>query len=173
MKLQDFQFKIDESRLQTFDIPLKYFVAKIDEFIREDNLDVNPDFQRGRVWTTKQQELFCEFVLRRGLTPRLLFNHPGWLTDFSGQMVCVDGLQRITALQLMLSNRLRVFGSWLSAFDDQDKFLRSISIPIGIKMLQSRAEVLQWYLQVNSTGTPHTIDEIDRVKKLLEKEVTV
>ena len=36
--------------------------------------------------------------------------------------------------------------------------------------LQTREEVLQWYLELNSTGTPHTKKELDRVKALLNRE---
>lgn len=171
MKLQDFQYKIDNSRVQTIDIPLNMFVDTIEEFIKEDNLNLYPDFQRGRVWTIKQQESFCEFVMKRGHPGRILFNHPGWLSTFTGQMVCVDGLQRITALQLMISDQLKIFGSYLSVYEDKDKFGRIISIPIGINSLQTKSEVLEWYLQLNSTGTPHTELEIERVKRILEDEV--
>lgn len=40
---------------------------------------------------------------------------------------------------------------------------------VYINELETRAEVLQWYLEVNS-GTPHSEDELSRVKKLLEME---
>jgi hypothetical protein len=46
---------------------------------------------------------------------------------------------------------------------------RSINIPIRIHSLKTKKEVLDWYLQVNTTGTPHTQEEIDRVLKLKEQ----
>jgi hypothetical protein len=36
--------------------------------------------------------------------------------------------------------------------------------------LKTREEVLIWYLEMNSGGTPHTKEELDRVKRMLEKE---
>ena len=41
---------------------------------------------------------------------------------------------------------------------------------MNINNLQTRKEVLQWYIELNSGGTVHTDAEIDRVKKLLRKE---
>jgi len=36
--------------------------------------------------------------------------------------------------------------------------------------LKTRAEVLQWYIEFNAGGTPHTEAEINRVRELLKKE---
>lgn len=56
-------------------------VAQVDEWVREDGLDLNPDFQRGHVWTPSQQAAFVEFFLRGGKTARVLyFNNPQWRT---------------------------------------------------------------------------------------------
>jgi len=41
---------------------------------------------------------------------------------------------------------------------------------ININDLPTRKDVLQWYLQMNTGGTVHTEEEINRVKMLLEKE---
>ena len=167
--LQDYQFKIDDIGSQYYDIPLNMFPEKISQFMKEDNLLLCPDFQRGRVWTTEQQILFCEFVLKRGKYFPLLFNHPGWYADFEGQMVCVDGLQRITAILAMMDGEICVFGHKFSEFDDKVRYGRMINIPIRIHSLKTKKAVLEWYLQVNTTGTPHTQEEIDRVLKLKEQ----
>ena len=44
-----------------------------------------------------------------------------------------------------------------------------MSMAIHINDLQSEKDVLQWYLEMNSGGTPHTQEELDRVKLLLQK----
>jgi hypothetical protein len=43
-------------------------------------------------------------------------------------------------------------------------------IKFNINDLQYRREVLQWYLDMNTGGTVHSKEEIQRVKHLLEKE---
>lgn len=86
-------------------------------------------------------------------------------------MVCVDGLQRLIALRRFLNNELKVFGFLLKDFEDKDNMLRRIGLlRFNINNLQTREEVLQWYLDFNTGGTVHSQEEIDRVKKLLEEE---
>ena len=45
------------------------------------------------------------------------------------------------------------------------------TLEFHINNLQTRAEVLQWYLDFNSGGTMHTQDELNKVRKLLKKEI--
>lgn len=50
-------------------------------YIEEDGLILNPDFQRGHVWTEDQQIAYVEFKLKKGKDPSpILFNHPAWMT---------------------------------------------------------------------------------------------
>lgn len=42
---------------------------------------------------------------------------------------------------------------------------------INVNNLLTRREVLQWYVEFNSGGTPHTTEELDRVRALLRKEL--
>lgn len=153
-----------------YDIPLSQFKGNIENYIQEDSLDLCPDFQRGHVWTESQQIAFVEFVLRGGRCPEILFNHPGWMKSFEGEFVCVDGLQRITAFNLFLDNQLPIFnGYFKSNIEGIDRALRGIYISIYINVLPTRKDVLQWYLELNSGGTIHTQEELDRVKKLLKE----
>ena len=170
-RIQDYRFEIDDRFASTYDIPLQNFLDTIQKHLTEDNLDLNPDFQRGHVWTQEQQILFCEFMLKGGKSNPILFNHPGWQKCFEGQMVVVDGLQRVTAITNMLTNKIKVFGYYISEFEDLIRFSRSLSVQFRIHTLQTREQILRWYLQVNSTGTPHSSSEIDRVKLLLESEI--
>lgn len=148
--------------------PLDFLNQKIENFIEKYDLDINPDFQRGHVWTELQQQLFVEFILLGGKMQPLLFNHPDWMNNFKGRMVLVDGKQRMTALLKFLNNDLEVFGHLFS--DIENINLSIFDVPIVINDLKTRKEVLQWYLELNSGGTPHTEAEIDKVYQLLENE---
>jgi hypothetical protein len=86
-------------------------------------------------------------------------------------MVLVDGLQRITAVLEFIKDRVAVFGGYvLSDFGGYHSFLTNVSLRVSINNLETRADVLEWYLAVNSGGTMHTDDELSRVRKLLEQE---
>lgn len=169
MKIKDIKQLTGEGHYK-IDIPLSFFKEKIDKFQKEYNLQLNPDFQRGHIWTEKQQIAFVEFILRGGKTSSIQLNHPNWMTDFKGDFVCVDGLQRITALIKFINGELPVFnGVYLNNFEDSDSLLR-YDITIRINNLKTRMEVLNWYLEMNSGGTPHTKQELNKVVFLLNEE---
>ena len=168
MKVEDIKLLTGEGRYRV-DVPLGHLVDKVDKWIEEMNLQLNPDFQRGHVWTLPQQIAFVEFILRNGKTSPIQFNHPNWMGNFKGEFVCVDGLQRLTAIIKFCKNELPVFGGvYLKDFDDADLILRRYDIAIRINDLKTRKEVLNWYLELNSGGTPHSEEEITKVQKMLE-----
>ena len=134
-------------------------------------VDIDPDFQRGHVWTEAQQVAWLEFVIRGGITSRVLyFNHPGWMGDWKGTLVLVDGKQRLEAIRRLVGNEIKVFGSYFREFTDP---LFMPDIRINVNDLKTRAEVLQWYIDFNTGGVVHADAEIARVRDLLEKETAV
>jgi uncharacterized protein with ParB-like and HNH nuclease domain len=129
-----------------------------------------PDFQRGHVWTEQQQVAFLEFLFRGGKSGLVIyFNHPGWQGNYKGDMVVVDGLQRLTAVLRFLNNEIKVFGHYYDEYEDKNMMNR-INLIFNVNNLKSKAEVLKWYLEMNGSGTPHTEEELNRVRGLLEQE---
>jgi hypothetical protein len=148
---------------------LEYAVHWIEQEIKENGLQLNPDFQRGNVWTEEQQIKYIEYLLKGGKSARVIyFNQPGWMRDFQGDFVCVDGLQRITAVIRFIKNEIPAFGIYYKDFED--KIPLDVDLLFNVNNLKTRKEVLQWYIEFNSGGTVHTEEEINRVKKLLEEE---
>lgn len=145
----------------------------IERYQREFNLELDPDFQRSHVWTEDQRVRYIEYLMQGGQTPPIYFNHEGWMKSFQGDMVIVDGKQRLTSLLLFLDNKLRVFHSmdpsgegFLAEHFDYIPY----TIKIGINDLPTRSQVLEWYLQMNSGLIAHTTDELDKVRSLLRME---
>ena len=138
----------------------------------EEGLDIDPDFQRGHVWTAEQQVRFVEFMLRGGDTARVLyFNCISWdsLSAPRGPYVLVDGKQRLAAATAFLRNELRAFGHLFRDFQDRLR-LGHPSFRWHVCALPSRAAVLRWYLDLNDGGVVHTSAELDRVRRLLREE---
>lgn len=74
------------------DVSLDHVNRHVQDHIETLNLDLDPIFQRGHVWSRKQQTAFIEYLLAGGTSGRdLYFNHPGWMTSFKGNYVIVDG----------------------------------------------------------------------------------
>lgn len=146
-------------------------IREIDRMEKEEGLVLNPDFQRGHVWSEEQQTKYIEFILKGGKTARVIYlNNPQWhfevKSGYKG-FVCVDGLQRITAIRRFVNNEIKAFGYYLKEYEDSMR--NKIDMRLHINDLQTKKEVLQWYLDFNDGGTPHTEEEINRVKSLLEE----
>lgn len=132
-------------------------------------LDIDPDFQRAHVWTEAQQIAWIEFFLRGGKSGRVLyFNHAGWFRDWKGPFVIVDGKQRLEAIRRFIHNEIRVFGSFYREFTDRLRIIQTVKL--NVNDLKTRREVLQWYIEMNAGGTPHTAEEIAKAMSLLEAE---
>lgn len=140
--------------------------------------ELEPDFQRGHVWTEQQRVAFIESLLRKTAPNRILFNCPGWSRSTASAgaggdiaehtFQCVDGLQRLTAVRKFMAGEFGVFGG-LGAQD-----LRGSPFDLGRYRLQmavyefnNRADLLNFYLHLNEGGTPHGPEELARVRQLL------
>lgn len=151
------------------DVPLNNFEDNMQRFIDKYNLQLNPDFQREHVWDEYKQVKYVEYLLSGGTSGReLYFNQPGWMGDFKGDFVVVDGKQRIQAIMRFLKNEIKVFNTYYKDFEDKIPY--KYSVLININNLKTRKEVLKWYLEMNSGGVVHTEEELNKVKLMMEKE---
>jgi len=157
----------------------------IERFLREHEaeggLDLDPDFQRGHVWTDLHRTRYLQHLLRGGQHGRVIvWNSPTYAyhdrradSDLPTTLVVVDGKQRLTAVRMFLNDEVQVFGgNRLSDFDDQSQqdILMSTSNLLRLTMhmhgLQYRRELLDLYLQLNEGAIAHTPEELDRVRTL-------
>lgn len=137
-------------------------------------LDLDPEFQRGHVWTEEQQVAYVEFKLRGGSgANELQFNCAGWMNDFRGPFVLVDGKQRLNAVLKFLNGELSIF-HWTGgksegwkASEIEGRIPYNVDFIFCVNNLSTMEEVYRWYIELNSGGTPHTQAELDKVKKLI------
>ena len=149
--------------------------STLNSYVENYQLDMNPDFQRGHVWTRDKQIAYVEYILRGGQYSKdIIFNCPGWMGSFTQQMVLVDGKQRLEAVRLFLNNELAIFnGHYLKDFEYKTKVNRLVprdyEFIFHINSLETRREVLKFYLDLNSGGVVHTEEELNKVRLLLEE----
>jgi len=152
----------------------KHLEWQLDEWARlPGGLDLAPDFQRGHVWSEAQQIAFVEFGLRGGLeysSDTLLFNCADWPRECRKPIQIVDGLQRLTAVRRFLRNEIPAFGTLMHDYEEE---LHAMSprFRVNVNNLPTKADVLRWYLDLNTGGTAHTDEEIARVTALLNEEL--
>ncbi len=148
------------------DIDWEYLQNILDRYSKEYNLDLNPEFQRGHVWTEQQQIDYVEYILRNGQSGRdIYFNCPGWMHTMDGQMVLVDGKQRITAVLKFLNDEIKAFGLYHSEYEGRIPF--DCGFKFHINDLSFQDEILQWYIDINS-GVAHTTEEIEKVRQMIK-----
>ncbi|WP_326430342.1 DUF262 domain-containing protein (plasmid) [Stutzerimonas frequens] len=138
-------------------------------------LELNPDFQRGHVWTQRQQVHYIENCLR-GVVPAssllIQFNCPEFSDDGSDSdlpdgLQCVDGLQRYTAVTEFVQGRIKPFGLTVQEYVGTQFSAKRMFIKVAIHGYTRRTDLLEHYLSLNAGGTPHSDSEIERVRELL------
>ncbi len=156
------------------DYPIDHVWPFLEDQATEFECNLDPDFQRGHVWTLNQQAAWLEHFFRGGDTGRrIYFNMPGWLDNYHGTLELIDGKQRLEAIRALIANEVRIFGyTWSELVPKKDRLLlvRLNTIKLNINSLETRKEVLQWYLQMNDGGTQHTLEELSRVRGLFDAE---
>ena len=172
-KFRDIPQLTDEGHYQV-DVSLDYIIPLITHYQEQYGLDLDVDFQRAHVWTQEQQVAFVEHILRGGHGSNLIrFNRAHWGAhrdvSIDGPMVLVDGKQRLTAVIKFLKGEIPVFGHYIGEYQDQPRL--KYGLKFQINDLRTRAAVLRWYLEINTGGTPHTDEEIEKVQRMLS-EVT-
>lgn len=158
-----------------------------DSFQNLYNTDINPDYQRGHVWTDEQRRRYVGFVIQGGQNRPLIINEGpkgngvGWPgreneDSYTFRTELVDGKQRYTSLTKWFNGALaaRLYdGSTLhiEELEQDDKSMRllrsTIRIRLGMVKL-NRTETLRYYLRLNGGGTAHSDDELERVREMLE-----
>jgi hypothetical protein len=160
--------KVTRSAGYAIDISLRSLPHTLVHYVENYSLQMSPDFQRGYVWTLEQKQRYTTHLLRCGAAGRdIYFNCVGWngLKEL-GEFVLVDGKQRLDALIGFLSNDFPVFGSYYREFTDRLP-LGEAGLRFHINDLATRAECLQWYLDLNTGGTVHSATELDMVAELM------
>ena len=164
--------QLTEDGFYQIDVPLDFVARTIERYTEEHQFNMTPDFQRAHVWTREQKIAFVEHLLRGGKGSNIIrLNRPGWMgRGEHGELVVVDGKQRLQACLDFVENRIPAFGTLYAHYEDKVRII-SINLRFHINNLRTREEILKWYLELNTGGTPHTEEEIAKVQKLLDEEI--
>lgn len=160
------------------DCPFRDLERMLEGYEKNWGLNLDPDFQRGHVWTAAQRIAYLEGIYRGtvGESQRTIqFNAPHWETedhggDLPNEIQILDGLQRLTTVRMFMAGKLRIFnGLHVDDFEGSNYSTRMAvyRLRFTIHNFAWRKDVLQWYISVNEGGSPHAPEEIDRVKALL------
>jgi len=157
-----------------FGTQLFYGIARLRNMIQEYPVDIDCDFQRGHVWTTKQKQLFVGHLLEGGqVQPCVLNTDP---RDVLAAAQLVDGKQRMAACIDWCDGAIsaELSDGRLINYNELDKTSKTMCVmSVGLRFTittMDRKGVLSLYIKLNKGGTIHTDAEIERVRRLLEIE---
>lgn len=151
------------------DVPWNHIEQNLQNLGGPKGVNLDPDFQRAHVWTPEQQTAFIEFQLMGGEVSRqIIFNCPGWMKEEEGRVELVDGKQRLEAIRAFMRDEVPAFGQKCSEFGRFPSM--HYLLKFVVCSLETREETLMLYLKINAGGTPHSEEELDRVRDLLKKE---
>ena len=144
------------------------------EFIKQEQeeggLNIDPDFQRPHVWDEERKTKYIEHVLGGGTSGiELYLNHPGYMDGSAdGPYELVDGKQRLNAIMGFMTNEVKAFGHYHKEFTG--KLRMHARVVWYVNDLQTREQVLRWYLEMNEGHVAHTKEQLEMVEKMLETE---
>lgn len=151
-------------------------------------LELNPEFQRGakHVWNLDKQIAFVENLLRGidSVANKIIrFNdltmqpHDNADDILQNKILCIDGLQRLTAIIDFIDGKYKIFNHQLSYEDilnnpDKPSMRRIFNhalIQFDFLQITSYKELLEYYIDLNTGGIAHTQSDIQVAKDLLAK----
>lgn len=88
-------------KLRKSDLQLETIVSRI----RREELDLQPNFQRGEIWDTKRRQRLIDTILRDWYVPAIHI-----VIESDGREVLLDGQQRLAAIRDFVADGFRVDG---------------------------------------------------------------
>jgi len=136
------------------------------EYLEKQNLQFDPIYQRGYVWTQEQKISYVEYFLKIPVSGNHIFLNQ---SEWDLPLEIVDGKQRLTALFDFLDNKIPAFGYLFSEFED--KFPLHATLRVYVNDLKTQKEVVEWYLSMNTGGSIHTEKDLHPAYDYLNKIV--
>lgn len=132
----------------------------------------NPDYQRDYVWTLEDKQRLIESVLAERNIGSFIFVQFEY-EKHEGKLEVLDGKQRLNALSEFYTSRFTYKGKFFHQLSWRDRY-RFKSLDVSYAYLDgermSRAELLEMFLESNTSGVPQTEAHLDKVRQMLIAE---
>lgn len=150
----------------------QYTIADFLEWHEKRQLELNPDFQRGKVWPSAARTYLIDTVLRRLPIPKIYLRTRVDLTTKRSYREVVDGQQRLRALIEFADNRFAL-GARAKEYagrkyadltpEEQERFL-GYTIAVDQLINASDGDVLEVFSRLNSYTVPVNPPELRHAK---------
>lgn len=134
-------------------------------------IDLDMDYQRGNVWTEKQQVILIDSIYKNiDIGKFTLIRRP-----FKEKQIhyyeMLDGKQRFTALKKFYESTLKYKGKYFHEMHNRDKaHFEGYSISYAETEPLTDEQKYRYFLKLNTSGTPQDPNHIKKVVDMWQKE---
>lgn len=133
-------------------------------------IDMNPDYQRGYVWTQEDKELLLDSVFKNIDIGKFVLVH---LSDYEylergRSYEILDGKQRLSTLIEFYENRFPYKGKYYNDLSYKDKrTFNRLTISVANVHETDKKTVLKYFLMLNRTGRSMDKTHLEKVEQML------
>ena len=171
-KLHNERFEEDEDIF--FSYQQRDAISLINKMFDEHGIDLDPDYQRGNVWSDIQKENLIDSIFKNIDIGKFTVIKRPWGSNPNKPQTQVlyemlDGKQRLTALWEFYCGRFKYKGKYFYELHwrDQNHF-EHYRISYAECEPLTKEQKLRYFLKLNTTGTPISNKHINRVRELWE-----
>ena len=138
--------------------------------------DMNPEYQRGNVWTVEQEEKLIDSIFKQINIGSFIFAERYWC---NGQKVIgdmyeiVDGKQRLTAILHFIEGKIKYNGLYYHEMHNYNRnFFEDSQIMVGeisFKNGYNKKEVIENFIRLNECGSTMKGNIIEQAKKIMKE----
>jgi len=138
---------------------------------RDVGLDLNPDYQRGNVWSDEQKVSLIESIFKNIDIGKFTIIKRKYRKDFDFLYEVLDGKQRIIAVTEFFEGRFTYKGKRYQDLHPHDQYhFKSYAISYAeIEPLKDEQKY-RYFLKLNTTGVPHDEEHLDKVREMWYSE---
>lgn len=168
--------RLEEDQDVHFNYQQRDLISLINMMLRDYGIDLEPEYQRGNVWSKKQKYDLIDSVFRNVDIGKFAVIKRPWgdnpnvpATPKLYEML--DGKQRLTALFEYYTGRFKYRGLHYYELCHRDKgHFKHYSVSYAESAPLTKEQKYRYFLKLNTTGTPVDINHIKKVRELWLKE---
>lgn len=145
------------------------------KLLLDGEMTLDPEYQRGHVWSEDQQKDYMGFLLEGGTAPSVYIRELPSPASFGvPYLEVVDGKQRITALYMWWTGHIPARLSsgdlvWAKDMDIVERRNLDRALALRVNFVRGADKDIMWiYLRLNTGGVVHSPEEIARVRSMME-----
>ncbi len=146
-------------------------ISNIHNEMVNDKIDLDPPYQRGRVWLNKDKQAFIDSIYYDILPSPIIMNNDNTL----GKYICIDGKQRITTIVEFIENKFSINidekNVFYSKIPKENKSECRIFDQRERNMFDSRYISVVMYEDLNAGGQIDMFYRINQGVKLTAEEI--